>query len=69
MDRERFLRSLRGMEPGDRVLTDQPSWPPSGSDALNAGRWDYIFSAIKTFLERPDALLPDRAEVKMSDDS
>ncbi|MBA3643831.1 MAG: malate synthase A [Chloroflexia bacterium] len=33
---------------------------------LNAGRWDYIFSAIKTFRDRPDALLPDRAQVTMT---
>ena len=33
---------------------------------LNAGRWDYIFSAIKTFRERPDKLLPDRAQVTMT---
>ncbi|MDP9366616.1 MAG: malate synthase A [Chloroflexota bacterium] len=33
---------------------------------LNAGRWDYIFSAIKTFQERPDAVLPDRAQVTMT---
>ena len=31
------------------------------SYGMNAGRWDYIFSAIKTFRERPDAVLPDRA--------
>jgi malate synthase len=36
------------------------------SYGLNAGRWDYIFSAIKTFRERPDAVLPDRADVKMT---
>ena len=30
--------------------------------ALNAGRWDYIFSAIKKF----GALLPDRAQVTMT---
>jgi malate synthase len=36
------------------------------SYGLNAGRWDYIFSAIKTFRERPEAVLPDRAEVKMT---
>jgi malate synthase len=36
------------------------------SYGMNAGRWDYIFSAIKTFRERPDAVLPDRAEVKMT---
>ena len=33
---------------------------------LNAGRWDYIFSVIKKFHERPDMLLPDRAQVTMT---
>ncbi len=33
---------------------------------LNAGRWDYIFSAIKTFRRRPDLVLPDRAQVTMT---
>jgi malate synthase len=33
---------------------------------LNAGRWDYIFSAIKSFPENPDAVLPDRAQVTMT---
>ncbi|WP_324716733.1 malate synthase A [Carboxydochorda subterranea] len=28
---------------------------------LNLGRWDYIFSFIKTFAHRPDRVLPDRA--------
>ena len=36
------------------------------SYGLNAGRWDYIFSMIKTFRGRPEFLLPDRTEVKMS---
>jgi malate synthase len=36
------------------------------SAGLNAGRWDYIFSAIKRFRERPDFVLPDRAEVTMT---
>ena len=36
------------------------------SAGLNAGRWDYIFSAIKTFRERPEFVLPDRADVKMT---
>jgi malate synthase len=36
------------------------------SYGLNAGRWDYIFSMIKTFRDRPEFLLPDRTEVKMS---
>jgi malate synthase len=33
---------------------------------LNAGRWDYIFSLIKAFRERPDMILPDRAQVTMA---
>lgn len=33
---------------------------------LNAGRWDYIFSLIKTFRTSPDHVLPDRAEVTMA---
>jgi malate synthase len=32
---------------------------------LNCGRWDYIFSYIKKFRNRPDFLLPDRASVSM----
>ena len=27
---------------------------------MNAGRWDYIFSAIKRLSRRPDSVLPDR---------
>jgi len=30
---------------------------------LNAGRWDYIFSAIKCFPDRPEMVLPDRTTV------
>ena len=33
---------------------------------LNAGRWDYIFSAIKCFPERAEMMLPDRGDVKMT---
>jgi malate synthase len=33
---------------------------------LNAGRWDYIFSIIKTFADRPEMVLPDRAQVTMA---
>jgi malate synthase len=36
------------------------------SAGLNAGRWDYIFSAIKTLRQDPGALLPDRAAVTMT---
>jgi malate synthase len=33
---------------------------------LNAGRWDYLFSLIKTFRERPEFVLPDRNSVTMA---
>jgi malate synthase len=36
------------------------------SAGLNAGRWDYIFSMIKCFRERPELVLPDRASVTMT---
>jgi malate synthase len=36
------------------------------SAGLNAGRWDYIFSMIKCFRERPDMVLPDRNKVTMT---
>ena len=36
------------------------------SAGLNAGRWDYIFSAIKKFRNHPDFMLPNRADVTMT---
>jgi len=35
------------------------------SGGLNCGRWDYIFSFIKKFRNRPDFVLPNRAQVTM----
>jgi malate synthase len=35
------------------------------SSGLNCGRWDYIFSFIKKFRNRPDFILPNRAQVTM----
>jgi malate synthase len=35
------------------------------SSGLNCGRWDYIFSFIKKFRNRPDVVLPDRSVVTM----
>jgi malate synthase len=32
---------------------------------LNCGRWDYIFSFIRTFRQHPSFVLPDRSEVTM----
>ncbi|RAK65270.1 malate synthase A [Hymenobacter edaphi] len=36
------------------------------SAGLNCGRWDYIFSYIKTLGARPEFRLPDRAQVTMT---
>jgi malate synthase len=35
------------------------------SAGLNCGRWDYIFSFIKTFRDDPSFVLPDRGQVTM----
>ena len=35
------------------------------SAGLNCGRWDYIFSFIKKFRNRPEFMLPDRSTVTM----
>ena len=36
------------------------------ASGLNAGRWDYLFSTIKTLRNRPDLALPDRAQLTMT---
>jgi len=36
------------------------------SAGLNCGRWDYIFSIIKKFRNRPDFIMPDRDQVTMT---
>jgi malate synthase len=36
------------------------------ASGLNAGRWDYLFSMIKTFRRRRDLVLPDRAQLTMT---
>ena len=36
------------------------------SAGLNAGRWDYIFSAIKRFRTRPQFVTPERSKVTMT---
>jgi malate synthase len=36
------------------------------SAGLNCGRWDYIFSFIKTLRARPEFVLPDRSQVTMT---
>jgi malate synthase len=34
---------------------------------MNAGRWDFIFSFIKTFAKNPNYVLPDRGQVVMGE--
>lgn len=36
------------------------------SAGLNCGRWDYIFSYIKTFARQKEFIVPDRAQVTMT---
>ena len=36
------------------------------SSGLNAGRWDYLFSTIKTLRRRKDLVLPDRQQLTMT---
>src|SRR5437879_12907472 len=36
------------------------------ASGLNAGRWDYLFSIIKTLRARRDFVLPDRAQLTMT---
>jgi malate synthase len=36
------------------------------SPALNAGRWDYLFSVIKKFRRHPEFVLPDRQQLTMA---
>ena len=38
----------------------------SHASGLNAGRWDYLFSTIKTLRNRSDLVLPDRAQLTMT---
>ncbi len=38
------------------------------SAGLNCGRWDYIFSIIKTFAKNSNFVLPDRSKVTMTTD-
>ncbi len=36
------------------------------SAGLNAGRWDYIFSTIKSFQNQADFIFPDRSQITMT---
>jgi malate synthase len=74
-----FAESELGLDPGSVKTTVLIETLPAAfemeeilyelrdhSCSLNAGRWDYIFSTIKTFRERPEFVLPDRNDVKMT---
>ncbi|MEN3282077.1 MAG: malate synthase [Solirubrobacteraceae bacterium] len=74
-----FVEGELGLEPGTVKTTVLIETLPAAfemeeilyelrdhSCSLNAGRWDYIFSTIKTFRERPEFVLPDRNDVKMT---
>ena len=76
-----FLRAqqLLGLQPGTIRATvlietlpaafemDEILWELRRHSAgLNCGRWDYIFSFIKTRQHDPDAVLPDRSQVAMT---
>ncbi|MCW2954547.1 MAG: aceB [Conexibacter sp.] len=75
----RFAEEELGIEPGTIKATVLIETLPAAfemeeilyelrehSAGLNAGRWDYMFSTIKTFRERPEFVLPDRNAVKMT---
>ena len=68
-------RRAPGQRPGDGADRDASSRVRDGrnplraayhSAGLNAGRWDYIFSAVKRFKSQPTFTLPDRVQVTMT---
>jgi malate synthase len=74
-----FCEEAAGIEPGSIRATVLIETLPAAfemeeilyelrehSAGLNAGRWDYIFSSIKSFADRPEMVLPDRSDVKMT---
>src|SRR5829696_6759105 len=75
----RFVEDELGLERGTIAVTVLIETVPAAFEmeeilyelrerpaALNAGRWDYIFSMIKCFRERPEFVLPDRGKVTMT---
>jgi malate synthase len=74
-----FAENAAGIEPGTIKATVLIETLPAAfemdeilyelrdhSAGLNAGRWDYIFSSIKCFADRPEMVLPDRGDVTMT---
>jgi malate synthase len=56
-----LIETILGAFEMEEILYELRDW----GCALNAGRWDYIFSAIKKFRAR-DWVLPDRVQVTMT---
>jgi malate synthase len=56
-----LIETIVGAFEMEEILYELRDW----GCALNAGRWDYIFSAIKKFRAR-DWVLPDRVQVTMT---
>jgi malate synthase len=74
-----FIETALGLpdrpDEGDRADRDAAGRVRDGRDparaahriaGLNCGRWDYIFSYIKTFRRHRDRVLPERAQVTMT---
>ncbi len=56
-----LIETLPAVFEMDEILYELRDW----ICGLNCGRWDYIFSFIKTFRERPNCVLPNRDQVGM----
>ena len=57
-----LIETLPAVFEMDEILYELRDW----ICGLNCGRWDYIFSFIKTFRARPDCVLPNRDQVGMN---
>ncbi|HWZ28545.1 MAG TPA: malate synthase A [Gemmatimonadales bacterium] len=57
-----LIETILGAFEMDEILYELREHGP----ALNAGRWDYMFSIIKKFRNRAEMVLPDRVQVTMT---
>src|SRR5690348_2106896 len=57
-----LIETILGAFEMDEILYELRDHGP----ALNAGRWDYMFSIIKKFRTQPAMVLPDRVQVTMA---
>src|SRR4051812_38763289 len=56
-----LIETILGAFEAEEILYE---WRGHGS-GLNCGRWDYMFSFVKTFRNRPGYLFPDRTLITM----